>query len=138
MLHPSKGVVINLNKDQSSNESVGSNVEEVVQWDRSLRSSQTFQMTVLILSGQKFESPNLELLQKILHNFINKPPCNYFKRKSTQSTAFRNIQAACKIGWKMEASRKKKWTVHFVAEHLACISACSSEAGGEREGSARG
>jgi hypothetical protein len=99
MLHPSKGGVINLNKDQSSNESVGSNVEEVIQWGRSLRSSKTFQTAVLILSGRKFESPNLELLRKILHNFINQPPCDYFKRKSTQSTAFQNIQAACKIGW---------------------------------------
>ncbi len=49
--HPSKGVVINLNKDQSSDESVGSNVEEVVQWDRSLHSLKMFQMAVLILSG---------------------------------------------------------------------------------------
>jgi hypothetical protein len=121
MLHPSKGVVIHLNEDQSSNESVGSNVEEVVQWDCSLRSSKTFQTAMLILSGHKFESPNLELLQKVLHNFINQPACDYFRSKSTQATAFRNIQAACKIGWKTEASRKKKWSVHFVAEHLAFL-----------------
>jgi hypothetical protein len=48
MWHPSKGV-IHLDGDSSSNESVGSDVEEVVMWDHSLRSSKTFQRAVLIL-----------------------------------------------------------------------------------------
>ena len=46
MWHPSKGV-IHLDGDSSSNESVGSDVEEVVMWDHSLRSSKTFQRAVL-------------------------------------------------------------------------------------------
>jgi hypothetical protein len=44
---------------------------EVVQWDRSLSSTKIFKTAVLILSGRKFESPNLESLQKNLHLFIN-------------------------------------------------------------------
>jgi hypothetical protein len=48
MWHLSKGV-IHLDGDSSSNESVGSDVEEVVMWDHSLRSWKTFQRAVLIL-----------------------------------------------------------------------------------------
>jgi hypothetical protein len=70
MKHPSKEV-IHLEDDSSGNESVDSDVEEVVQWDRSLSSTKTFKTAVLILSGRKFESPNLESLQKNLHLFIN-------------------------------------------------------------------
>ena len=80
-----------------------------------------FKMAVFILSGRKFESPNLESLQKILHLFINEPTSDYFKKKSLHATAFENIQAACKAGWKSEATRKKKWSVRFTAEHLAFL-----------------
>ena len=97
MWHPSKGV-IHLEDDSSGNESVDSDVEEVVQWDRSLSSTKTFKTAVLILSGCKFESPNLESLQKILHLFISEPNSNYFNKKSLHATAFENIQAACKAG----------------------------------------
>jgi hypothetical protein len=102
MLHPSKGVVIHLNKDQSSNESHGGGHPVGLQPPQF---KDVPDGAVLILYRQKFESPNLESLQKIFHNFINHPACNYFKRKSSQATAFQNIQAACKIGWKMEALR---------------------------------
>jgi hypothetical protein len=105
--------IIHLEDDSSGNESVDSDVEEVVQWDRSLRNTKTFKTAVLILSGRKFESPNLELLQKILPLFINEPTSDYFKKKSSQATAFENIQAACKAGWKTEHTRKKKWSVRF-------------------------
>jgi hypothetical protein len=71
-----------------------------------------FKMAVFILSGRKFESPNLE-------SFINEPTSDYFKKKSSHATAFENIQAACKAGWKSEATRKKKWSVRFTTEHLA-------------------
>jgi hypothetical protein len=118
--HPSKGI-IHLEDDSSGNESVDSDVEEVVQWDCSLRNTKRFKTAVLILSGRKFESPNLELLQKILHLFINEPTSDYFKKKSLQATAFENIQAACKAGWKTEPMHKKKWSVHFTAEHLAFL-----------------
>jgi hypothetical protein len=46
--HLSKGVI---HPADSGDENVGSDVEEVVQWDRSLRSTKTFQTVVLILSG---------------------------------------------------------------------------------------
>ena len=114
--HPLKGN-IHLENDSSGNDSVDSEVEEVVQWDSSLRNTKTFKTVVLILSGCKFESPNLESLQKILHLFINKPTSNYFKKKSSHATAFVNIQAACKAGWKMEHTRKKKWSVRVTSEH---------------------
>ena len=48
--HPSKGI-IHLEDDLSGNESVDSDVEEVVQWDRSLCTTKTFKTAVLILSG---------------------------------------------------------------------------------------
>ncbi len=65
---------------------------------------------------RKFKSPNLESLLKILLMFIADHSCNYyFKRMSPQATAFQNSQATCKVGWKTEVSRKKKWTVRFVA-----------------------
>jgi hypothetical protein len=100
---------------------VGSEVEEVVKWDRDLRLSKTFQTLVLILSGRKFKSPNLESLQKIMFLFMDKPACNYFKRRLPQATAFQNIQAACKAGWKTKASHNKKWSKHFVVEQLALL-----------------
>jgi hypothetical protein len=120
MWHPSKGV-IHLEDDSSGNEIVDSDVDKVVQWDRSLSSTKTFKTAVLILSGRKFESPSLESLQKILHLFINEPTSDYFKKISSHATAFAKIQAACKAGWKLEATRKKKWSVHFTAEHLAFL-----------------
>jgi hypothetical protein len=117
MLHQPKRFTIHL--VNSGNESVGSDVEKNFQWDCSLCSVKTFQTAVLILSGYKFESPNLKLLQKILLMFIADHSCNYyFKRRSPQATAFGNIQAACKVGWNTEASHKKKWTVRVVAECL--------------------
>ena len=120
MWYSSKGV-IHLEDDLSGNESVDSDVEEVVQWDRSLRNTKTFKTAVLILSGRKFKSPTFELLHKILHLFINEPTSDYFKKKSSQATAFENIQATCKAGWKSEATHKKKWSVRFTAEHLAFL-----------------
>jgi len=100
---------------------VGSDVEEVVMWDHSLRSSKTFQRAVLILSGRKFKSPSLEAQSQLLLLFLDKPSSDYFKSSSSQAIAFNKIQDACKSGWKTEASRKKKWSVHFVAEHLAFL-----------------
>ena len=94
---------------------------EVVQWDRSLSSTKTFKTAVLILSGRKFESPSLESLQIILRLFTNEPTSDYFKKISSHATALENIQAACKAGWKSEATHKKKWSVRFTAEHLAFL-----------------
>ncbi len=97
-------------------------MEEVIQWDHSLCLTKTFQMAVLIVSSCKFESPNLKFQQKIHLMFIAGHSCNYyFKRGLPQATAFGNIQAVCKVGWKMEELHKKKWTVCFVAEHLAFL-----------------
>ena len=108
-------------------------MEEVVQWDRSLRNTKTFKTAVLILSGRKFESPNLELLQKILPLFINEPTSDYFKKKSSQATAFENIQAACKAGWKTEPMHKKNWSAHFTAEHLAFLLVLQKQVKNEKD-----
>jgi hypothetical protein len=53
-------------------------MEKNFQRDCSLCSVKTFQTAVLILSGCKFESPNLKLLQKILLMFIADHSCNYY------------------------------------------------------------
>ena len=120
MWHPSKGV-IHLDGDSSSNKRLGSDVEEVIMWDHSLRSSKTFQRAVLILAGRKFKSPSLEAQSQLLLLFLDKPSSNYFKSRSSQAITFNKIQDACKPGWQSEASRKKKWSVCFVAEHLAFL-----------------
>jgi hypothetical protein len=38
-----------------------------------------------------------------------------------QATAFENIILDCKVGWKTEPARNKKWNVRFVAKQLALL-----------------
>jgi len=97
MWHPSKGV-IHLEDDLSGNESVDSDVEEVVQWDHSLSSTKTFKTAELILYGRKFESPNLESLQKILHLFINKHTSDYFKKNHRTQLPLRTSRPLARLG----------------------------------------
>jgi hypothetical protein len=113
--------------------SKGSDVEEVVMWDHSLRSSKTFQRAVLILSGRKFKSPSLEAQSQLLLLFLDKPSVDYFKSRSSQAIAFNKIQDACKSGFKTEALRKKKWSVRFVAEHLAFLLVLRKQVEKEKE-----
>ena len=87
MWHPSKGV-IHLDGDSSSNESVGSDVEEL----------KTFQRAVLIHSRPKFKSPGLEAQSQLLLLFLDKPSTDYFKIRSSQAIACNKIQDACKSG----------------------------------------
>ncbi len=102
-------------------------------WDHSLHSLKTFQRAVLILSGHKFKSPSLEAQSQLLFLFLDKPSSDYFKSSSSQAIAFNKIQDACKSGWKMEASCKKKWSVHFVAEHLAFLLVLRKQVEKEKE-----
>ncbi len=69
----SSGGVIHLDDSDANAEEVGSDVEEVVTWDHELRGTKTFLVGLLILSGCRFELPNLAEQQKILLNFINQP-----------------------------------------------------------------
>jgi hypothetical protein len=46
-------------------------VVEVVTWDHELRGTKTFSTGFLILSGRRFDSPNLDEQQKILFSFID-------------------------------------------------------------------
>ena len=100
---------------------VGSDVEEVLKWDHELRGTKTFSTAFLILSGRRFESPNLEEQQKILLQFIDWPTQEYFLCRAPQAKAFKELKTACELRWKSETSCKKKWKVHFVAEHLALL-----------------
>jgi len=104
-------------------------------WDHSLRSSKSFQRVVLILSGRKFKSPSLEAQSQLLLLFLDKPSSDYFKSRSSssQAIAFNKIQNACKSGWKTEASRKKKWSVRFVAEHFAFLLVLRKQVEKEKE-----
>jgi hypothetical protein len=63
----------------------------------------------------------LEEQQKILLQIINPPTQEYFLCRSPQAKAFKELKTACKLGWKSETSRKKKWNVRFFAEHLALL-----------------
>jgi hypothetical protein len=74
----SSGEVIHLDGSDADVEEVGSDVEEVVRWDHELCKTKTFSMGFLILSGCRFDSPNLEEQQKILFNFIDQPAQEYF------------------------------------------------------------
>jgi hypothetical protein len=119
----SSGGVIHLDDSDANAEEVGSDVEEVVTWDHKLRGTKTFSIGLLILSGRRFELPNLAEQQKILLNFINQPAHDYFLSRSQQARAFEEIKIVCKLGWKASTvtSCNKKWNVHFVVEHLALL-----------------
>jgi hypothetical protein len=117
------GGVIHLDDSNANVEEVGSDVEEVITWDHKLRGTRTFLTGFLILSGRRFDSPNLDEQQKILFNFIDQPAHDYFLSRSQQARAFEELKIVCKLGWKASSvtSRKKKWNVHFVAERLALL-----------------
>jgi hypothetical protein len=132
MLHSSVGV-IHLDDSDADAEEVGSDVEEVVRWDHELRRTKTFSTGFLILSGRKFDSPNLEKQRKMLLNFIDQPAHDYFLSRSPQARAFEELKIVCKLGWKNQTSRKKKWNVRFVAEQLALLLVISTS-GREGEG----
>ncbi len=76
MSHLSGGV-IHLDDSDANAEDVGLDVEEVVMWDHKLCGTKTFLMGLLILSGCRFELPNLAEQQKILLNFIDQPAHDY-------------------------------------------------------------
>jgi hypothetical protein len=84
----SSGGVIHLDDSNANAEEVGLDVEEVVTWDHELCGTKTFLMGLLILSGRKFELPNLAEQQKILLNFINQPAHDYFLSRLPQAWAF--------------------------------------------------
>ena len=96
-------------------------MEEVLKWDHELSGTKTFSTGFLILSGRRFESPNLEVQQKVLLKIIDWPTQEYFLCRSLQAKAFEELKTACKLRWKLETSRKKKWNLRFVAEHLALL-----------------
>jgi hypothetical protein len=122
MSHSSGGVIHLYNSNANAKE-VGSDVEEVITWDHKLCRTKTFLMGLLILSGCRFELPNLAEQQKILLNFINQPAHDYFLSRLPQARAFKEFKIVCKLGWKASTVtlRNKKWNVHFVAEHLALL-----------------
>jgi hypothetical protein len=81
MSFPPRGVV-NLKDNIFSNKgSNGSDVEEIIQWERELRQTKTFSTALPILSGRAYNSPDQK---KILLKFINKPAEEYFRRRSKQ------------------------------------------------------
>ena len=96
-------------------------VAEVLKWDHELCGTKTFSTGLLILSCRRFELPNLEEQQKILLKIIDRPTQEYFLCRSLQAKAFDELKTACKLGWKLDTSRKIKWNVHLVAEHLALL-----------------
>jgi hypothetical protein len=97
--------IINLEDDSSSSNegSVGSDVEEIVQWDRELLQSKTYTTAYTILiSNRKYDGPKVDEQRKLLLRFINCPADDYFKRRSKEAKAFNELKAACKRGWSTE------------------------------------
>jgi hypothetical protein len=70
--------VIHLNGSDADVEEVGLHVEEVVTWDHELQRTKTFLTGFLIISGRRFESPNLDDQRKILLRFIDQPDHDIF------------------------------------------------------------
>jgi hypothetical protein len=105
----------------SSDCSIGSDVEEIIKWDDCLRKTKPFSTAYLILVGRKYGSPLLDEQQTLLLNFVDQPAEDYCRQNSSQAKAFGEIMTICKAGWKTETSRKKKWTACFVAEYLALL-----------------
>ncbi len=91
-------------------------MEEVVTWDHELRRTKTFSTGFLILSGRRFDSPNLDEQQKILFSFIGQPAHDYFLNRSQQARAFEELKIVCKLGWTASSvtSCKKKWNVRLL------------------------
>ena len=123
MSHSPGGVIHLDDSDADVEEVVGSDVEEVATWDHELRGTKTFSTGFLILSGRRFDSPNLDEQQKMLFSFIDQPAHDYFLSRLQQARAFEELKIVCMLGWTASSvtSRKKKWNVHFVAEHLAIL-----------------
>ena len=116
--------IINLEDDSSSSNegSVGSDVEEIVQWDRELLQTKTYTTAFTILvSNRKYDGPKLDEQKKHLLRFIDCPADEYFKRRSKEAQAFNELKAASKLGWKTETSRAWVWNLHFVANKLALL-----------------
>jgi hypothetical protein len=92
-------------------------------------------MGLLILSGRRFELPNLAEQQKILLNFIDQPARDYFLSRSPQAMAVEEFKIVCKLGWKASTVtlRNKKWNVRFVAEHLALLLVLGCQVKKEKE-----
>jgi hypothetical protein len=122
MLHLPGGV-IHLDNSDADVEEVGLDVEEVVTWDHELRGTKTFLTGFLILSGCRFDSPNLDEQQKILFSFIDQPGHDYFLSRLQQARVCKELKIVCKLRWTASSVtlRKKKWNVHFVAEYLALL-----------------
>jgi hypothetical protein len=96
----SSGGVIHLDDSDANAKEVGLDLEEVVTWDHKLRGTKKFSMGLLILSGRRFELPNLAEQQKILLNFINQPAHDYFLSSLPQATSVEEFKIVCKLGWK--------------------------------------
>ena len=94
------GEIINLEDDSSSEEkNAGSDMEEIVQWDRELPQTKTYTTTFTILVyNRKYDGPKLDEQQKLLLRFIHCPVDEYFKRRSKEAKAFSKLKAACKHG----------------------------------------
>ena len=73
-------------------------MEEVVTWDHELRRTKTFSTGFLILSGRRFESPNLDDQRKTLLRFIDQPDHDYFLSRSPQARAFEELKIVGKLG----------------------------------------
>ena len=115
--------IINLEDDSSSDEgSVGSNVDEIVQWDRELLQTKTYTTaSTILVSNHKYDGPKVDNQRKLLLRFIDCPVDDYFKRRSKEAKAFNELKAACKRGWKTETLRAKVWNLRFVANKLALL-----------------
>jgi len=128
----------------SSDSSIGSDVEEIIKWDDCLQKTKTLSTAYLILIGRKYGSPLLNEQQTLLLNFVDQPAEDYCRRNSSQAKAFGEIMTICKAGWNAATSQKKKWTARFVAENLALEKdkeACRAEVtnrAATRSGSASG
>ena len=84
----SSGEVIHLDDSDANVEEEGLDVEEVLTWDHKLRGTKTFAAGFLILSGRRFDSPNLDEQQKMIFSFIGQPTHDYLLNRLQQARGY--------------------------------------------------
>jgi hypothetical protein len=68
----------------TSDSSIGSDVEEIIKWDDCLRKTMTFSTAYMILVGRKYGSPLLDIQQTLSLNFVDQPAEDYCRQNSSR------------------------------------------------------
>ena len=96
-------------------------VEVVTTWDNPLREKKAFAPINIILSGKKYQSPQVADMRTLLADIVKESATDFFCAGSTQAKNFNEIKKLANTGWKKESGRNKKWNCEFLADKLAML-----------------